>query len=97
MIRRREFITMLGGAAAWPLVARAQQPGGMRRIGVLTSAGLNDADAQARYAAFVEGLEQLGWTEGRNIRIEARWASGMSWTFVDTSPNWSRLRRTRSW
>ena len=68
---------MLGGtAAAWPLAARAQQPERMRRIGVLTSAGLNDAEAQARYAAFVQGLEQLGWTEGRNIRIEARWASG---------------------
>jgi putative tryptophan/tyrosine transport system substrate-binding protein len=72
-MRRRDFITLLGGAAAaWPLVARAQQPGRMRRIGVLTSGALRDPDTQADYAAFLQGLEQLGWSDGRNVRIERR-------------------------
>ena len=77
MIPRREFISMLGGVAAtWPLATRAQQQPASRRIGVLTSAGLDDIEGQARYAAFVEGLQQLGWIEGHNIRIDARWGSG---------------------
>jgi putative ABC transport system substrate-binding protein len=76
-MRRREFITLLGGAAvAWPLAARAQQPDRMRRIGVLTGLAADDPDAQARYAAFVKGLQQLGWTDGRNVRIDARWGAG---------------------
>ena len=74
-MKRRELITLLGGAAvAWPLAARAQQPERMRRIGVLTTgAGADDPDGQARSAAFLQGLQQLGWTEGRNIRIDYRW------------------------
>src|SRR5262245_45315177 len=74
-IRRRKFLATLGGAAAWPLAARAQQPGGMRRIGVLMGSAENDSEAQAWVAAFREALQKLGWTEGRNIRIDTRWAS----------------------
>ena len=74
--RRREFITLLGGAAvAWPLAARAQQPDRMRHIGVLMGYAENDSEAQAWVAAFREGLQKLGWTEGRNIRIDTRWAA----------------------
>ena len=74
-IQRREFIALLGGAAvAWPLAARSQQDG-MRRIGVLVPFPESEPVAQARVAAFREGLQKLGWTEGRNIRIDTRWAA----------------------
>jgi putative tryptophan/tyrosine transport system substrate-binding protein len=76
-LRRREFIGLLGGAAAWPLAARGQQGERMRRIGVLTVAAVaDDPDGQARNAAFLQGLQQLGWTDGRNIRIDYRWGAG---------------------
>ena len=74
-MRRREFITLLGGAAAWPLAARAQQDEGMRRIGVLMASTADDSENQARMAAFLRGLAQLGWTDGRNVRIYTRWAT----------------------
>ena len=75
-MKRREFITMLGGAAvAWPLAARAQQGERMRRIGVLVPFPESEPVAQARVAAFREGLQKLGWTEGRNIRIDTRWGA----------------------
>jgi putative ABC transport system substrate-binding protein len=75
-VRRREFITLLGGASAWPLAARAQQDERMRRIGVLTgSGGADDPDVKERYAALVQRLQQLGWSEGRNLRIEAHWTA----------------------
>ena len=74
-MKRREFITLLGGAAAWPLAARAQQSGGMRRIGVLMAYAETDREGQASVALFREGLQKLGWTEGRNIRIDTRWAA----------------------
>jgi hypothetical protein len=73
MIRRREFITLLGGAAAaWPLAALAQQPQQMRRIGVLMGWNETDREAQSNLAAFVQALQQLGWTDGRNMRIDYR-------------------------
>ncbi len=76
-MRRREFIILLGGAAvAWPLAARAQQADRMRRVGVLVSRIADDPEEQARLAAFVQGLQKLGWTEGRNVRIDYRWAAG---------------------
>jgi putative tryptophan/tyrosine transport system substrate-binding protein len=76
-MKRRAFIVLLGGgAAAWPLAARAQQPERMRSIGVLMSLAADDPDAQARVAAFRQGLQQLGWTDGRNVQIDIRWAAG---------------------
>jgi putative ABC transport system substrate-binding protein len=76
-IKRREFITLLGGAAAaWPLAARAQQGNRMRRIGVLLTLATDDPEGQARIAAFLQGLQQLGWTDGRNVQIDTRWAGG---------------------
>jgi len=75
-MRRREFITMLGGAAAiHPLIARAQQPERMRRIGILLPAAADDAEFQARFGAFLQALALLGWTIGRNVRIDTRWAT----------------------
>jgi putative tryptophan/tyrosine transport system substrate-binding protein len=76
-MKRREFITLLGGATvAWPLAARAQQSGQMRRVGVLTALAKDNSEGQARITAFVQGLQKLGWTEGRNLQIEYRWGSG---------------------
>jgi putative tryptophan/tyrosine transport system substrate-binding protein len=75
-MKRREFITLLGGAAAvWPLAARAQQGERMRRIGVLMGSAQDDPDSQARLAAFRQALREVGWTEGRNLRIDYRWAA----------------------
>src|SRR6516165_836976 len=74
-LRRREFITLVGGAATWPLTARAQQPDRMRRIGVLMNGAADDPQGQARIAAFHDGLQELGWTRGRNARIDARWGA----------------------
>ena len=68
-MRRREFISLLGGAAAWPLAARAQQPERIRRIGVL----MGYPEAQSEFASFVQELQKLGWAEGRNLRIDTRW------------------------
>jgi putative ABC transport system substrate-binding protein len=75
-MKRREFITLLGGLAAWPLAARAQQPQRMRRIAVLMSLAADDSEAQSRLTAFAQGLQELGWSEGRNVRTEYRWSGG---------------------
>jgi putative ABC transport system substrate-binding protein len=76
-LERREFITFLGGAAAmWPLAARAQQGERMRRIGVLMDLAETDPEGQARMAAFLRRLAQLGWIDGRNVRIDTRWTAG---------------------
>jgi putative tryptophan/tyrosine transport system substrate-binding protein len=75
-LRRRDFITLLGGAAAWPLAASGQQSGRLRRIGVLESLGADDPETPARVAAFAQGLQALGWTVGGNVRIDYRWGAG---------------------
>jgi len=78
-MQRREFIMLLGGAAAaWPFAVHAQQTERMRRVGVLMNAAENDPVGQARIAAFLQGLQQLGWTVGRNIRIDYRWTDRKS-------------------
>src|SRR5262244_3724522 len=75
-MRRREFMPLLGGAAAWPLAARAEPRERMRRIGVLTNLPSDDTEAQLRNAAFLQGLQTLGWTVGRNLTIDFRWGTG---------------------
>lgn len=74
-MRRRAFISLLGGAAVWPVVARAQPSEGMRLIGVLMNRAADDPQGQARVATFKQALQQLGWTEGRNVRIDTRWGA----------------------
>jgi len=74
-MRRRDFITLFGGAAAWPLAARAQQADRMRRIGILMTIAANDPEAQARIVVFAQSLQALGWTDGRNARIDIRWST----------------------
>jgi ABC-type uncharacterized transport system substrate-binding protein len=76
-MKRREFITLLGGAAvAWPFTARAQQPAHLRQVAILRSEVAGDPEGLRNSAALVQGLQTLGWTQGRNIRIEQRWAGG---------------------
>ena len=76
MSSRREFITLLSGAAAWPLAARAQQPERMRRIGVLMLYPENDSEGQLRATALRQGLQKLGWVTGRNVQIDFQWGFG---------------------
>src|SRR6266478_595206 len=73
-MRRREFITLIGGAAAWPLAARARQPERVQRIGILLPAAADDVQFQTFVGAFLQALALLGWTIGRNVRIDTRWA-----------------------
>ena len=75
-MKRREFIAALGGAAAWPLAARAQER--TRRVGVLMTLASNDPEGQTRIGAFLQGLQQSGWSIGRNVQIETRWAAGQA-------------------
>lgn len=76
-MRRREFMTLLGAAAAvWPRIAHSQQPAGVRRIGVLTAVAADDAGGQARLSVFVQALQKLGWTDGRNVQVDVRWGGG---------------------
>jgi hypothetical protein len=94
-MRRREFISLLGGAAAaWPVAVRAQQAERMRRIGVLMGYTESDSDARAWYSAFREALQKLGWTEGRNIQVDTRWAKHLpkiETVFTKPFQNFSRL------
>src|SRR5215469_1988334 len=75
-MKRRDFITLLGATAAWPLAARAQQREQMRRIGVLMNLTADDAEGQGRLAAFMQGLQEAGWSVGRNVRVDLRWGAG---------------------
>jgi ABC-type uncharacterized transport system substrate-binding protein len=77
-MKRREFIVLLGTAAAWPLAARAQQTARMRRVGVLTTLAADDPEVQARIGAFLQGMQEFGWTIGRNLRVDYRWASDLN-------------------
>ena len=74
-MRRREFMTLLSSALVWPFAARAQQVGRVRRIGVLMARAADDPEAPVRIAAFAQGLQELGWTVGGNLRIDYRWAA----------------------
>jgi hypothetical protein len=96
-MKRREFITLLGGVAAtaWPLAGRAQSDR-MRRVGVLLPFTADDPEGQARLMAFVQGLQQLGWAVGTNVRIDARWGQAMPSAFANTRRNCSRLPQTSS-
>jgi putative ABC transport system substrate-binding protein len=76
MSNRRAFITLLGGATAWPLVARAQQGERVRRIGALNYLAADDPDSSPRVAAFAQALQGLGWIDGRNLHIDYRWGGG---------------------
>src|SRR5262249_8296783 len=75
-MKRREFITLIRGPAAGPLVAQAQQPERMRRVGVLMHTAADEPEAQARLAAFLQGLQETGWEVSRNIRVDTRWSTG---------------------
>jgi putative ABC transport system substrate-binding protein len=75
-MKRREFITLIGGAASWPIAARGQQGDRVRRVGVLMAFGEDDAEAQKFLAAFRRGLQELGWSENRNLRMDVRWTAG---------------------
>jgi putative ABC transport system substrate-binding protein len=77
-LHRREFITLIGGAAAWPLAARAQQGERVRRVGVLMNIAEDDPQAQDRMGAFLQGLQPLGWAVGRNLQIDARWVPAVA-------------------
>ena len=86
-MNRRDFITLLGGAAAWPLAGWAQPSSRMRRIGILMYLASDDADAQSRNAAFLQGLQELGWTVGQNVCVEYRCFMGKSdWTGPRPAP-----------
>jgi putative ABC transport system substrate-binding protein len=89
-VRRREFISLLGGAAAWPLAARAQQPGKLPTIGVLGSA--TPSTQASRFAAFVQRLRELGWIENRTVAIEYRWAEGRSERYSEIAAEFVRLK-----
>src|SRR5262245_11178961 len=97
-MRRRQFLSLLGGAAAsYPLAARAQQSERMRRIGVLMSTTAEDAEGQARIAAFLQGLRQAGWAVSGNVQIDTRWGRAMPSAFANTRPSCLRSRQTSSW
>jgi putative ABC transport system substrate-binding protein len=87
-MKRREFIAGLGSAMAWPVVARAQQGDRVRRIGVLTGADENDAVWKSRISAFTQMLADLGWTVGRNVRVDFRWPGNASKGYQRSRRSW---------
>jgi hypothetical protein len=93
MIGRREFIVGLGSAAAWPVVARAQQGDRVRRIGVLLPFNENDPVIKLRVSVFTQALADLGWTDGRNVRMDVRWAGGDPIGYKPSRPSWSACNR----
>ena len=95
-MKRREFITLLGGAVAWPLAAHAQQPERVRRIGFFMFLAADDPETKPRIAAFLQGLQQLGWSEGRNVRIDYRLGGGTPLVFANKRRNWLRSLRMSS-
>ena len=96
-MRRREFIGLLGGAATWPLAARAQQSERMRRIGVLMNRTATNSEGRAQLAAFQQGLQQLGWSDGRNIQIDIRWGEDNIDRERKLAADASHSRRTLFW
>ena len=96
MIKRREFITLLGGAAAWPLAARAQQGDRVRRIGVLMAGNESDPVNKGRLPAFTQALADLGWADGRNVRIDLRLAVVTSIGCERSRKSWSAYNPTSS-
>ena len=95
-MRRRSFITLLGGAAAWPIAAHAQQGERVRRIGLLTGATADDPENQTNISVFLQALQQLGWTVGQNIKSTTAGPAALTTNIANTRPNWSRSRRTSS-
>jgi putative ABC transport system substrate-binding protein len=99
--KRREFITLIGAAAALPLGARAERGERVRRIGIFINLAADDPESLARVAAFQQGLQQLGWTIGRNLPIDYRWNAGNAAVLrryaADMRKNWSHSRRTSFW
>src|SRR5262245_65694025 len=87
-LKRREFIALLGGMTTWPLATRAQQADRVRRIGVLNPFVENDAEARANLTAFRQTLEKLGWSDGRNVRIDYRWPAPTRHSSVPTRKSW---------
>ena len=96
MIRRRSFITLLGGAAGWPLTVRAQQRERIRRIGVLMGGDENDPGAKTYVSAFTQALAGLGWTDSRNVRMDLRWAAVTSIGYERSRRSWSACNPTSS-
>jgi putative ABC transport system substrate-binding protein len=96
-MKRRTFIALLGGAAAsWPLAARAQQGDRVRRIGVLMPGDENDPEYKRRYSAFTLALADLGWTDGRNVRMDLRWAGADAVGYERSRRSWSAFNPTSS-
>jgi putative tryptophan/tyrosine transport system substrate-binding protein len=96
-MHRRHFITLLGGfTACFPLAVRAQQPEQMRRIGVLMNRAADDLEGQTRFAVFKQSLQQLGWSDSRNVRIDSAGVRTMSTANANMRSNWLRSRRTSS-
>ena len=96
-MRRRDFIAGASASAAWPFAASGQQAQPVRRVGVLMAPAADDPDGQARLAAFQEGMQQLGWVDGRNVRLDIRWAGLISTAFAEMLRSWWRSSRTPSW